>query len=472
MGDTVRLYHGTTLEAAIEIYAHGFEASVDGLIGRGVYLSASIMKALRYAFSKSSHGGAILEVEISLREDERIVDVDEIRTHHTVQNVEFARIRAGCDNQEIRVRDPLRARVCRCHFGQRERAHEIGYRMQGDTLIRVGPVHSDRVPCTRNRVGPLHSNRVSHTVSRTRRFSGPAATRRVVARVGSGRPVRPVRPVRNSRMEGMIRAADIAVKEFWHAPVLRGACDEDDGIQDDEIARAETMTQSNACIAAALLQGVLPQTPFLLQVVMEPERIDGVVTIQQYSDGTNRTPRVHMPRGISGVEAGAVIVVQHVRLRQAATIQPFLFKRGPIIEVVKARCCCGPCPCKTGPDGIAPRHLEPLFPEGPPLMPGPARTPPTTFTPVVQPEGAPLHEIVRRVRERQFGGLPGTDERGPYPWNGDQYIYDFEMNDKDYVSKLKEDVEEWNAVSRDMGAALVCSDDHPFGMLALSTRVV
>lgn len=453
MGDTVCLYHGTTLEAAMEIYARGFVASIDGLMGRGVYLSASIMKALRYAFSKSSHGGAILEVEIALREDESIVDVDEIRTHHRVRHVEFARIGAGCDDQEIRVRDPSRARVFRCHFGQRERAHEIGYRMQGDALTRVGPVRSDRVP---------------RAVSRTRRFNGPATTRRVAARVGSGGPGR---PGRNSRMEGMIKAADTAAKEYWHAQVSCGACDGDDGIQDEDIARAEAMTQSNACIATAFLQGVLPRRPFMLQVVMESELIDGVETQQQYSDGTNRTPRVHMPPGIPGVDAGAVIVVQHARLRQAATIAPFWFERGPIIEVVKARVCCGPCPCKTGPDGLAPRHLEPSFPEGPPPMSGPARAPPTTITPVVRPGAAPLREVVRRVRERQFSGPPGTDERGPYPRHGDQYIYDFEMDDKDYISKLKEDVEEWNAVSRDMGAALACSDDYPFGMLVLTTRV-
>jgi hypothetical protein len=451
MVDTVRLYHGTSLEAAIEICAHGFLASVDGLLGRGVYLSASITKASRYAFSKSSHGGAILEVEIELRVDESIVDVDENRTRGMLHNVGFARIGAGCDDQEIRVRDPARVRVFRCHFGQRERAHEIVYRMQGDTLTRVGPARSDRT---------------ARAVSRRRRRGGTVTTRRVVPRVGNGGPGR------NSLMEGMVRAADATAKENWHAPKLCGAEGGEDGIHDKEIARADAMPRFNACVAPALLRRVLPRVPFLLQVVAATELIDGVMTHQQYSDGTHRTPRVHLPPGMAGVEAGAVVVVRYARLRRAATIAPFWFKRGPIIEVVHARVCCGPRPGKHGPGGRAPLHLEPaLGPEGPPLAPRPAHAPPAAIA-RVRAEPAPLREVVRRVREREFGGSPGTDERGPYPRPGGRYVYDFETYDKDYTSKLTEDVEEWNNASRDMGAALICSDDHPFGILALSKRAV
>lgn len=450
---SVIMYHGTSLEAAMDICAHGFVASSGGLLGCGVYLSASITKASRYAFSKSSHGGAILEVEVDLREDESIVDVDEVRTNQTIQHVRFARIGAGCDDQEIRVRDPSRVRARRCYFGQRERAHEIGYRMAGDTLTRVGPVLSDRT---------------ARAAPRRRRVGGAFFARRVRPRAGGSGPGR------NSMMEGLVNGAEAAANRHWRAPILCGLSDECDGIDDKQIAFSATMPEGRMPISQALLGGTLPGVPFVLQVVSESELVDGVMIHQHYSDGVHRTPRVHMPPAMPGIETGVVIVVQHARLRRAATIAPFFFNRGPIIEVVKARICCGPRPCKRGPDGGTPRHLEPTYPEIKAVSPRlrPARPPPYHSRPGEWSVPAPLCEVIRRIRENELGGSPGGDERGPYAKEHGVYLYDFETGDKRYTSKLKDDVEAWNAACRDMGAALICREEYSFGMLALSTRVM
>lgn len=42
------MYHGTTFDAAIGIMKNGFKQSEDGMLGRGVYVTRDIDKALRY----------------------------------------------------------------------------------------------------------------------------------------------------------------------------------------------------------------------------------------------------------------------------------------------------------------------------------------------------------------------------------------------------------------------------------------
>ncbi|XP_056398914.1 uncharacterized protein LOC130293809 [Hyla sarda] len=42
------MFHGTTYAAAVEIIKHGFKQSADGMLGRGVYVSRDIHKAMKY----------------------------------------------------------------------------------------------------------------------------------------------------------------------------------------------------------------------------------------------------------------------------------------------------------------------------------------------------------------------------------------------------------------------------------------
>ncbi|KAG8569280.1 hypothetical protein GDO81_014338 [Engystomops pustulosus] len=42
------MYHGTTVNAAYSIIKEGFRVSEDGMLGRGVYVSRDIQKALKY----------------------------------------------------------------------------------------------------------------------------------------------------------------------------------------------------------------------------------------------------------------------------------------------------------------------------------------------------------------------------------------------------------------------------------------
>ncbi|EOD31837.1 hypothetical protein EMIHUDRAFT_231247 [Emiliania huxleyi CCMP1516] len=53
----LKLYHGTSLEAALRIESQGFQASATGCLGPGVYL-ARADKALRFAQEGGRHGGA------------------------------------------------------------------------------------------------------------------------------------------------------------------------------------------------------------------------------------------------------------------------------------------------------------------------------------------------------------------------------------------------------------------------------
>ena len=52
----LKLYHGTSLEAALRIESQGFQASATGCLGPGVYL-ARADKALRFAQGGGRHGG-------------------------------------------------------------------------------------------------------------------------------------------------------------------------------------------------------------------------------------------------------------------------------------------------------------------------------------------------------------------------------------------------------------------------------
>ncbi|EOD27629.1 hypothetical protein EMIHUDRAFT_235497 [Emiliania huxleyi CCMP1516] len=53
----LKLYHGTSLDAALRIESQGFQASATGCLGPGVYL-ARADKALRFAQEGGRHGGA------------------------------------------------------------------------------------------------------------------------------------------------------------------------------------------------------------------------------------------------------------------------------------------------------------------------------------------------------------------------------------------------------------------------------
>eukprot|EP00448_Togula_jolla_P007654 CAMPEP_0170613284 /NCGR_PEP_ID=MMETSP0224-20130122/24190_1 /TAXON_ID=285029 /ORGANISM="Togula jolla, Strain CCCM 725" /LENGTH=158 /DNA_ID=CAMNT_0010938875 /DNA_START=42 /DNA_END=518 /DNA_ORIENTATION=- len=65
-GEKIKMYHGTTKENAQKIKSKGFMPSLDGMLGKGVYLSRDINKA-------KLHGdGTIIVSEVSVGKVKRI----------------------------------------------------------------------------------------------------------------------------------------------------------------------------------------------------------------------------------------------------------------------------------------------------------------------------------------------------------------------------------------------------------------
>ncbi|XP_069597961.1 protein starmaker-like [Ranitomeya imitator] len=65
------MYHGTTFSAAEDIIENGFEQSVDGMLGPGVYVSRDISKALRYPLYGKSRQ-VVLKLRVSVGKVKKI----------------------------------------------------------------------------------------------------------------------------------------------------------------------------------------------------------------------------------------------------------------------------------------------------------------------------------------------------------------------------------------------------------------
>ncbi|KAG9265602.1 hypothetical protein AMEX_G20061, partial [Astyanax mexicanus] len=65
-GGVYRMYHGTSRPAAESIMAHGFKQSVDGMLGRGVYLSRDLNKASRYPLNLPENQRVVLRVKVNV----------------------------------------------------------------------------------------------------------------------------------------------------------------------------------------------------------------------------------------------------------------------------------------------------------------------------------------------------------------------------------------------------------------------
>lgn len=70
------MYHGTSVEAAAQIEVHGFEASADGMLGAGVYLSRDVTKASHYPLGEKAHHRVILECVVDVGKVKRIDAAD------------------------------------------------------------------------------------------------------------------------------------------------------------------------------------------------------------------------------------------------------------------------------------------------------------------------------------------------------------------------------------------------------------
>uniref|UniRef100_A0A8C5N0A7 PARP catalytic domain-containing protein n=1 Tax=Leptobrachium leishanense TaxID=445787 RepID=A0A8C5N0A7_9ANUR len=112
------MYHGTTLDAAEQIIAHGFTPSKDGMLGKGVYVSRDEDKAASYPREKKErHRQVILELRVNVG---KVKKIDERghplqKTWHK-HSYDTAWVPPGCgmvpsDREEDCVWDPNRIQV-------------------------------------------------------------------------------------------------------------------------------------------------------------------------------------------------------------------------------------------------------------------------------------------------------------------------------------------------------------------------
>ena len=92
----VIMYHGTTTLNAQEILRSGFKQSVDGLLGRGVYLSPDIEKAEKYPFGYKRYQKCIIKVAVDLGKVKRITYIGGLQKTWQYNGYDTAWVPANC----------------------------------------------------------------------------------------------------------------------------------------------------------------------------------------------------------------------------------------------------------------------------------------------------------------------------------------------------------------------------------------
>uniref|UniRef100_A0A8B9RD63 Grass carp reovirus (GCRV)-induced gene 2e n=1 Tax=Astyanax mexicanus TaxID=7994 RepID=A0A8B9RD63_ASTMX len=116
-GGVYRMYHGTSRPAAESIMAHGFKQSVDGMLGRGVYLSRDLNKASRYPLNLPENQRVVLRVKVNVgrvKKIDRQGHPQQKSWHHNGYDSAWCppkcgMVKSGCE--EYCVRDPKRILV-------------------------------------------------------------------------------------------------------------------------------------------------------------------------------------------------------------------------------------------------------------------------------------------------------------------------------------------------------------------------
>jgi len=134
-------YHGTDEEAALKIQEQGFIVRpAGGLLGRGVYCTSTLDKAMEYA--KGPHGGIVLELVVDLGNCKELVKNDPMMTSWQSQyDSAWAPFSANNPNaigkEENCVKDPKRIKVVRAIGRNMGALHRGSYDIVDGKLIRI-----------------------------------------------------------------------------------------------------------------------------------------------------------------------------------------------------------------------------------------------------------------------------------------------------------------------------------------------
>jgi len=180
-------YHGTDEEAARQIQEQGFKVGLGagGLLGRGVYCTATLDKALEYA--KGPHGGIVLELEVDLGKCKELEPNDPMMTSWQSQYdsawAPFSAANPGdIGKEENCVKDPKRIKVVRAIGRNMGALHRGGYDIIDGKLIQthaglqeVEVTLARPRPSKVTRVGVRRHFALDHAASRAHAYTADAA---------------------------------------------------------------------------------------------------------------------------------------------------------------------------------------------------------------------------------------------------------------------------------------------------------
>ena len=135
-------YHATTEESALRIQEYGFRIpdGPGGLLGRGIYCTSTLRKAMEYL--KGPYGGIVLQLKVDLGNCIQLVPNDPMMK--TWQNqydsawAPFSAVNPGdIGKEENCVKDPKRIKVVQAIAGSTGQLHHGGFDIINGKLRKV-----------------------------------------------------------------------------------------------------------------------------------------------------------------------------------------------------------------------------------------------------------------------------------------------------------------------------------------------
>ena len=134
-------FHATTEENALRIQEYGFRIpdGPGGLLGRGVYCTSTLAKAMEYL--KGPYGGVVLQLSVDLGKCKQLKPNDPMmKTWQNQYDSAWAPFSAANPNdfgkQENCVKDPKRIKVVQAIAGNTAALRQGGYAIIGGRLCR------------------------------------------------------------------------------------------------------------------------------------------------------------------------------------------------------------------------------------------------------------------------------------------------------------------------------------------------
>ena len=138
------LYHGTSIDAALKIQAHGFDVALSGsnagaLLGPGVYCTTTLKKAMKYT-KKKPLGGIIFELRTNLGNCKTLVAGDTMMKTWQQHGYDSAWAPLGANKQNLAencIKDPSRVTIVRAVPGDAGELKAMGILVRPDGRLAM-----------------------------------------------------------------------------------------------------------------------------------------------------------------------------------------------------------------------------------------------------------------------------------------------------------------------------------------------